>query len=75
MQISKRKHGSVMDGWIRRDGGGRKQGAGAIETDLHSAFDQIEGNHSCVRGATAQNPTKAAQDEILLRAELTTVSL
>lgn len=47
----------------------------ATGTDLHSAFDQIEGNDSCVCGATAQNPTKAAQDEILLRAELTTVSL
>lgn len=47
----------------------------ATETDLHSAFDQIEGNDSCVCGATAQNPTKATQDEILLRSELTTVSL
>ena len=47
----------------------------ATGTDLHSAFDQIEGNDSCVCGATAQNPTKATQDEILLRAELTTVSL
>lgn len=45
------------------------------ETDLHSAFDQIKGNNSCVRGATAHNPTKATQDEILLRAELTTVPL
>lgn len=44
-------------------------------TDLHSAFDQIKGNNSCVRGATAHNPTKATQDEILLRAELTTVPL
>lgn len=44
----------------------------ATETDLQSAFDQIEGNDSCVRGATAQNPTKAAQEKILLRAELTT---
>lgn len=44
-------------------------------TDLHSAFDQIEGNHCCVCGATAQNPTKATKDEILLRAKLTTVSL
>lgn len=47
----------------------------ATKTDLHSAFDQIEGNDGCVCGATAQNPTKSTQDEILLRAELTTVSL
>lgn len=38
----------------------------AVNTDLQSAFDQIEGNHSRVCGATAQNPTKATQDEILL---------
>lgn len=53
----------------------KKTGHRAMETDLQSAFDQIEGNDRCVCGATAQNPTKAAQDQILLRAELTTVSL
>lgn len=47
----------------------------AEKTDLHSAFDQIEGNDCCVRGATAHNPTKATQEQILLRAKLTTVSL
>lgn len=47
----------------------------ATATDLQSAFDQIKGNDCCVCGATAQNPTKATQDEILLRAELTTVTL
>lgn len=46
-----------------------------METDLHSAFDQIKGNNCCVCGATTQNPTKSTQDEILLRAEFTTVSL
>lgn len=46
-----------------------------METDLHSAFDQIKGNNCCVRSATTQNPTKSTQDEILLRAEFTTVSL
>lgn len=46
-----------------------------MKTDLHSAFDQVKGNNSCVCGATAQNPTKATQDKILLRAELTAVSL
>lgn len=45
------------------------------ETDLHSAFDQIKGNNCCVCSATTQNPTKSTQDEILLRAEFTTVSL
>lgn len=46
-----------------------------MDTDLQSAFDQIKGNDRCVCGATAQNPTKATQDKILLRAELTTVAL
>lgn len=46
-----------------------------MDTDLHSAFDQIERNDRCMCGATTQNPTKSTQDEILLRAELTTVSL
>lgn len=46
-----------------------------METDLHSAFDQIKGNNCCVCSATTQNPTKSTQDEILLRAEFTTVSL
>lgn len=45
---------------------GQRRWQQAAATDLHSAFDQIEGNDSCVCGATAQNPTKATQDEILL---------
>lgn len=48
---------------------------GRRETDLHSAFDQIEGHDGRVRGATAENATKPTQDQILLRAELTTVPL
>lgn len=54
---------SKRDG-ARRDGFKTKKRA--VRTDLQSAFDQIEGNHSRVCGATAQNPTKATQDEILL---------
>lgn len=60
---------------MRRDVKIKKTRHRTTETHLQSAFDQIEGNDSCVCGATAQNPTKATQDEILLRAELTTVSL
>lgn len=67
---TKKKNHSWVDGSRRL----KKQSIEPQKTDLHSAFDQIEGNHSCVCGATAQNPTKATQDEILLRAELTTVS-
>lgn len=52
-----------------------KNGCEPQKTDLQSAFDQVEGNHSRVCGTTAQNPTEPTQDEILLRPELTTVSL
>lgn len=73
MQISafSKTKNTVRVGWgvaFNKNGNGP-------QTDLHSAFDQIEGHDSCVCGATAQNSTKATQDEILLRAELTTVSL
>lgn len=47
----------------------------ATKTDLQSALDQIKGNDSGVCGTTAQNPTNTAQEEILLRAKLNTVSL
>lgn len=72
-----KKKEKKIRGWIRHDAQKNKTTTRhrAAQTDLHSAFDQIEWNDSCVCGATAQNPTKATQDEILLRAELTTVSL
>lgn len=68
---TKKKHNGLWRGGIRR----LKNWLRAMETDLQSAFDQVKGNDSCVCGTTAQNPTKATQDEILLRSELTTVAL
>lgn len=46
-----------------------------MATDLHSALDQVKGNHRRVRGAATQNPTESTQDQILPGAELTTVAL
>lgn len=48
-----------------RSRAGQGGGDAALETDLQSAFHQIEGHHGRVCGATAQNPTKATQHEVL----------
>lgn len=51
-------------------------GVGVVAaTDLHPAFDQIEGDDGRVRGAATHDPAEAAQGEILPRAELATVAL
>lgn len=62
-------------GLTKVQGTGQLHGTKPAETDLHSAFDQIEGHKSRVCGATAQNSAKATQEEILLGSKLTTVSL
>ena len=48
---------------------------GINATDLHSALDQVEGNHSRVGEATAQNATEPTYGIVLGRAELATVFL
>lgn len=72
-----RGHGTELGSDQHSHAGQQNEGRCAVvmETDLHSAFDQIKRDNRCVCSATTQNPTKSTQDEILLRAELATVPL
>ncbi len=44
-------------------------------TDLQSALDQVEGHHSRVCSATAEDSSEATEEQVFLWAELTAVSL
>lgn len=43
-----------------------RSGESGTHTHLHSALDQVEGHHSRVCGATAENSSKTTEDEVFL---------